>query len=279
MLGSFIDRLRCPFCEVGTVTLRTEDSLGPQAGAGDRIDDGVLSCRSCQRTTQIVDRVWHAMGDHRWEKTPAQISNVVPPTPQLYERLWRVRSLSLLSGRSFPIDEELAELSGAVHPGPGKIFVDVACSEGLYARSLADAGAVVFAVDHSRPFLQRLVHRAGHRPIIAIRALAQHLPLATATLDGAVLGGSLNEIGDQRACLGEMARVTRPGGYSFSMSLTTATTARGRLLQRLLKPTGIVVPTVDETIALHEQAGLSVTGERLDRIVLRVTAQQPAPAL
>ena len=279
MLRSLIDRLRCPFCEVGPLTLRIDDSNDPRGGAGDRIDHGVLSCGSCQRTTQIVDRVWHAMGDHRWEKTPAQISNVIPPTPQLYERLWRVRSLSLLSGRSFPIDEELAELRGAVHPGPGNVFVDVACSEGLYARSLAEAGAAVFAVDHSRPFLQRLVKRAADRPIIAIRALAQHLPLATATLDGAVLGGSLNEIGDQRACLDEMARVTRAGGHSFSMSLTTATTARGRLLQRLLKPTGIVVPTVDETISLHQQAGLHVTSERLDRIVLRVTAERPVSAL
>ena len=237
-----------------------------------RIDNGTLGCAACDRTTEIIDRVWQAMGDRPWSKTLAQLSNVTPPTPQIYERLWRVRSLSILSGRSFPNAEELNELALALRPEAGKVFVDVACSEGLYARALAARGATVIAVDHSRPFLRRVLHRAGDLPIVAVRALAQHLPIISGGLDGAGMGASLNEIGDQSTAVGEMARVLLPAGAVFSMSLTTATTSFGRLIQRVLGPAGITMPTADATVEMFERAGLTIDSRRLDRIVLRVAA-------
>ncbi len=267
MLRSLLPLLRCPFCAAGPVSA-TQIVTADDA----RIDNGTLGCAACGRSTEVVDRIWHAMGTHTWSKTLAQISNVTPPTPQLYERLWRVRSLSLLSGRSFPNNEELDELTDALRPGAGKVFVDVACSEGLYARALATRGATVIAIDHSRPFLRRVIHRAGDLPIVAVRAMAQHLPIVSGGLDGAGMGASLNEIGDQPTAVAEMARVVRPGGAVFSMSLTTATTRRGRIIQRMLAPSGITVPTADATVEMFEQAGLTVDSRRLDRIVLRVAA-------
>ncbi len=270
MLHSLLPLLRCPFCTEGPVREhRIVD------GDDVRIDNGTLVCAACERTTDVIDRVWQAMGIHTWSKTLAQMSNVTPPTPQLYERLWRVRSLSLLSGRSFPNDEELHELTDALRPEAGKVFVDVACSEGLYARALAARGATVIAIDHSRPFLKRVIHRAGDLPIVAVRAMAQHLPIGSGGLDGAAMGASLNEIGDQVAAVGEMARVVRPGGAVFSMSLTTATTRFGRVVQRGLAPAGISVPTADATVEMFEATGLRVDSRRLDRIVLRVAATRP----
>ena len=215
------------------------------------------------------------MGNAKWSKTVAQISNVTPPTPQLYERLWRVRSLSLLSGRPFPNVEELSELLESLKPEPGRVFVDVACSEGLYARALAARGATVFAVDHSKPFLRRVNERSGELRVVAVRALAQSLPVCTAALDGAAMGASLNEIGDQAAAVSEMGRVVRPGGAAFSMSLTTATTPRGRFVQRLIGPLGITTPTTETTLEFFELAGLRLQSHKLDRIVLRVSAIRP----
>ena len=267
MLHSLLPLLRCPFCAEGPVK-----ASGNVGGDDLRIDNGTLACAACGRTTEVIGRVWQAMGDHKWSKTLAQISNVTPPTPQIYERLWRVRALSLLSGRSFPNDEELNELADALRPEPGKVFVDVACSEGLYARALAARGATVIAIDHSRPFLRRVIHRAGDLPIVAVRAMAQHLPIVSGGLDGAGMGASLNEVGDQTTAVAEMARVVRPGEAVFSMSLTTATTAFGRLVQRVLGPAGITVPTADATVEMSEQAGLTIDSRRLDRIVLRVAA-------
>ena len=139
-------------------------------------------------------------------------------------------------------------------------------------RALAARGATVIAVDHSRPFLRRVLHRAGDLPIVAVRALAQHLPIVSGGLDGAGMGASLNEIGDQNTAVGEMARVLLPAATVFSMSLTTATTSFGRLIQRVLGPAGITTPTADATVEMFERAGLTIDSRRLDRIVLRVAA-------
>ena len=270
MLRTVLPLLRCPYCDGGPIAVSSVGSADRRLD--DRLDEATLICQACDRTTEVSDRIWHAMGDRTWSKTPAQISNVLPPTPQLYERLWRIRSLSLLSGRAFPVAEELAELRAALRPMAGRVFADVACSEGLYARTLAADGATVFAVDHSRPFLRRTVAHAASLPVVAVRAMAQHLPFVSGSLDGSAMGGSLNEIGDQGDAVSELARIVRPHGPMFSMSLSTATTTAGRLLQRLLGPLGISMASAPATLALFTDTGAEIVDEKLDRIVLRVTA-------
>jgi SAM-dependent methyltransferase len=212
------------------------------------------------------------MGPHSWNKTLAQITNLAPPVAALYEKTWRKRSLTKLSGRPFPLEEELAELAAAVHPVPGATFVDVACSEGLYARALAKQGATVFAVDHSVAFLKRVVKHSGDLPVIAVRAMAQHLPLQPRSVNGAVMGGSLNEIGNRQEAINEMARVIESSGSIFTMSLITALTKPGQLLQKLARITGIEAPSRTDTVQHFTNAGLVVEREALDRIVLRITA-------
>lgn len=215
------------------------------------------------------DGIWDAMGPYRAQRTLAQLSNLVPPTPQLYERLWRVRSVSLLSRGALTLADELAELR-TVMPTVG-IVADIGCSEGLYARTVAAGGPTVVAVDHSRPFLRRVRMHAGALPVVAVRALAQHLPIAEASLDGVMIGGSLNEIGDMAAAAGEMARVAKPGARLFSMSLVHAASRPGRLVQTLVRPTGIVFPTVARTLDLYERAGFRIDSHALDGIVMRIT--------
>ena len=87
--------------------------------------------------------------------------NRLPLVARHYESWWRVRSLGLLSGRPFPLPEELAELSAAIGPPDGLPVVDLARSEALYGRELAAQGAHVVAVDHSRAFLRRAAARAA----------------------------------------------------------------------------------------------------------------------
>lgn len=223
------------------------------------------------------DGVWEALGDGRPSRSPAQLSNIFPPTSLVYERGWRVRSLGLLSHRPFPTTEELAELDVGVGDVDGELVVDVACSEGLYGRHLARRGADVVFVDHSRPFLRRALARSdgegiGDR-VIAMRALAQRLPLQDGVCAAAVMGGSLNEIGDQRGALAEMARVLRPGGRLFSMSLLRSDRPAGRFVQQVLRPSGIAFFSAEETRALLPPT-MRVVQERIDGIVLRLTAEK-----
>lgn len=248
--------LACPYCD----------------GEGLSFDAFRFACGRCGRSTPVIDGIWRAMGDHRRSSTLAQLANYAPPTSRIYERLWRVHSLGLLSGRTFPIAEELGELDVAVPVADGDVVVDVACSEGLYGRHLAGRGATVIAVDHSLPFLRAARRRATHEGIVLalVQAEAQHLPVVTGALSAAVMGGSMNEIGDQAAAGREMARVVRSGGRGFDMSLVRATRGRGRALQAALRPSGITFPTLAARLAVYQGAGFTVTSHRLDRVVSRV---------
>jgi len=241
-------------------------------------DDGTVRCEA-GGVLPWHDGVLDAMGGDRPHLSVAQLSNLVPLTPLVYERFWRVRSLGLLAGRPFPIEEELAELAAAVGEVTGGLVVDVAASEGLYGRHLAARGADVVMVDHSAPFARRARDRAAAELIadrvLPVRARAQRLPVRTGAADAAVMGGSLNEIGDLRGALAEMGRVVRPGGRIFTMSLVRASSTPGRLLQAALGPSGIVFPTVEETRSLFPP-GVRIVEERLDGVALRITAEVDA---
>lgn len=262
-LDLVLDALACPFCAAGGLEV-----IGTRARAE-------LRCPVCGRTTRWHDGIWHAMGDHRPPLTPAQITNVFP-TPWFYDRVWRPGASARFSGGTVSLAAEMDELTAATDPGPGTVFVDVGCSEGRYARALAERGAAVLAVEHSLPFLQRLARTAQARslPIVPVRALAQHLPIRPGGVGGAVLGGTLNEIGDIEAAVTELGRVVAPGGRVFSMSLTRAATLPGRLLQRLIRPNGIVFPTEDWTVDAWRAGGFEITDVRRDGVLLRVSGRR-----
>ncbi len=229
---------KCPWCEVPA--------------------DLSLPCPSCARLSPSDSGqppIFDAMGRRRAPLTIAQIANVTWPTPSLYERVWRRRSLSLLSGRPFPIAEELAELQAAVSvvfdptaalsaSSSRGLAVDIGCSEGLYTRHLASHGWQVVAVDHSRGFLvrarQRIVNeQVDPTRVTLVRAVAQQLPIVSGSVDAVAIGGSLNEIGDASAAMAEVARVLRPGGVLFSMHLVAAQQRLGRSMQTAARAAGI----------------------------------------
>jgi demethylmenaquinone methyltransferase/2-methoxy-6-polyprenyl-1,4-benzoquinol methylase len=98
----------------------------------------------------------------------------------------------------------------ALELGPGQRCLDLAAGTGVSTEELARSGAYVVGVDLSLGMLQ-----VGHRtrpavPLLAGDALA--LPFADATFDAVTISFGLRNIVDTAGALGEMARVTRPGG-------------------------------------------------------------------
>lgn len=65
--------------------------------------------------------------------TLAARTNLWPLTALGYE-VWRQRALTLLSGRPFPLNEELSLMLKRVQPVTGQVFLDLGTSTGLYAR-------------------------------------------------------------------------------------------------------------------------------------------------
>jgi SAM-dependent methyltransferase len=191
----------------------------------------------------------------------ANLTNFLPGAGLLYEPLWRVRSLTLLTGEPFPNERELEIITDLVRAERGGRYLDLGCSAGLYTRSLAatlgDHGDVV-GTDISPSMLgeaSRRAHKLGVTTSFA-RADAENLPFAEASFAGAVCGGSLNEFGDPARTLRESSRVLEPGGRVAIMGILKAQTLRGRRLQRFLSTGGVRFFEPEEVLSLLDHAGL-----------------------
>ena len=128
----------------------------------------------------------------------------------------------------------------------------------LYARTLAEPGTTVAAIDHSLPFLRegrRLAHERGRR-ISFVRASAQALPFVSGKAAGVGMGGSLNEIGNQHRALDEVRRVLRTDGRFFCMNLVAATSGWGGQIQRLLGTGGVEFFGLESFNRMAEASGL-----------------------
>ncbi|MBV9792151.1 MAG: class I SAM-dependent methyltransferase [Chloroflexi bacterium] len=252
MYPEVVPVVRCPNCTAHPLTL-----LGPLYEDGE-IVVGALRCEFCAVQTPIREGIWDALNDRLLPLTPAQITNYLPPAARLYEPLWRWNALTLMSGRRFPLREELTLLRGLIQPRPDRFYLDVACSAGLYARTLAAPGAIVAAVDHSWAMLREARRQARERGlrISYMRASAQALPVVNGAAAGVVMGGSLNEIGDQHAALCEIRRVLEPDGQFFCMNLVKATSGWGRVLQSGLSTGGVDFPKLATLNQWFDRAGL-----------------------
>ncbi len=203
--------------------------------------------------------------------SPAQRSNFLWPTTAFYEQVWRVRSLSLLAGEPFPVRREIGIVNRWLRPERGGVFVDVGTSHGLYARNIANglrqsgATGTIIALDIALPMLQRareLMMQKGYATIDLVRARGQAIPVADGSVDGIVNGGTFNEMGQQAQALAEVRRVLKPDGRFICMSLLASATRGGRAMQRALHgSSGLLFPTVAETNALYQDAGLTITDQ------------------
>lgn len=164
-------------------------------------------------------------------------------TARAYEPLWRHRSLGLLSRGRFSTARELKALVAWTAPVAGAEVLDVGCSAGLYARTLAAAGARVHALDASRAFLEeaaRLAARDGVR-LTLVQGDAHALPFPDGRFDLVVVGATLNEVADPPRAVAEIARVLRPGGRVWFMFARRAGPL-GRPFQALLRWGGLRFP-------------------------------------
>jgi SAM-dependent methyltransferase len=235
--------------------------------------EGILYCTQCHRRYTVSDGIADLLGSYL-PTSLAQFTNILPLTAWGYERTWRPRALTLLSGEDFGYARELPLIVTMLAPQRGGLFIDIACSNGLYARaicpSLGDQSGVVVGIDHSLPMLReaRSIARRERLPISYVRASAQALPFATAIAAGVTMGGSLNEIGDAPQALHEMRRVLNDDGRGVLMNLVRSTTRPGAAIQRMLGLGGIEflpLPTLNEAIT---EAGFCIEQQQQHGVVV-----------
>jgi demethylmenaquinone methyltransferase/2-methoxy-6-polyprenyl-1,4-benzoquinol methylase len=118
----------------------------------------------------------------------------------------------------------------------GMAAVDVACGSGSLTRLLGDAvgpSGCAIGIDVSEAMLREAAGRVGPSSIRYERADALALPLDDATVDAATIAFGLRNVANYRACLAEMARVTRPGGRVVVLEIATPSGGLGRWFAEL----------------------------------------------
>jgi ubiquinone/menaquinone biosynthesis C-methylase UbiE len=96
-------------------------------------------------------------------------------------------------------------------PAPGSIYLDIGCGAGTYSRWLAQQALRVVGIDYSLPTLHKATARSGAGISFCV-ADATRLPVADASVDGALCLGVLQALRDSESIVAELARVIRDGG-------------------------------------------------------------------
>lgn len=233
--------LHCPGHPQYPLTLAPGAHYAPDGA----VERGQLVCAACRRSYAIRFGIADLLGRYAPPDSVTQLINYLPPTAWGYERLWRRHSLTILSGEAFSNERELALVTGLTAPERGGLYLDIACSTGLYARALEQARRTipghVVGIDHALPMLKeaRTRARAAGLAISFVRTKAQALPFADGAAAGIVMGGSLNEIGDTTTALREIRRLLDSHGRCVLMNLVRANAPAGRTLQSVLSPAGL----------------------------------------
>jgi demethylmenaquinone methyltransferase / 2-methoxy-6-polyprenyl-1,4-benzoquinol methylase len=105
-----------------------------------------------------------------------------------------------------------------VEAGPGQLVLDLAAGTGTSSRAFTAAGARCVACDFSLGMLRVGARRPADAATAATAGLrfvagdALALPFADGTFDAVTISFGLRNVADTGQALGELLRVTRPGG-------------------------------------------------------------------
>src|SRR5215212_9272656 len=101
--------LKCPLC--GRSGLRLAGGAGEiMANGQETIVTGTLECPACRTHYAIQDGILNFLPVRAGNIGPGQRTNHLRLTAWGYERFWRLKALTLLSGRAWPPEEELAAI-------------------------------------------------------------------------------------------------------------------------------------------------------------------------
>lgn len=193
----------------------------------------------------------------------AERSNLWRVTALVYEPLWRKYSTGILTRGAWSLREECDIVTEMLKPVRGASYLDLGCSTGVYSRAVLEreqeSGMIL--VDYSLPMLERarMKTRSDAR-VVYLQCDAAALPLPANSMDGAVMGGTLNELSEPEQVLSELARVLKKGATAVIMHLVR--TGSPALLTRMLSPGGVWIPDEKDADVLFQSAGFDLADSR-----------------
>lgn len=210
----------------------------------------------------VTRNIIELLGKNLPSTTLAQNSNFIGFTADAYEEYWRNSSIKLISGEDFSIEDEKHRLISWFKPVAGELYLDLGCSTGLYARTLATKSpdSSIIALDFALPMLRKAREKSASEnlDIYLLQANAEDLPFFSSTFDGITIGGTLNEFKDPVKALYEARRVLNKNGRMFVMYLLKADSIFGSSLQMLTGVGGISFWNLKESEELFNRTGFKV---------------------
>ena len=295
MLLDLLPLFRCPTCKS---TLRV---VAADAEKNGRVRDGRLHCTdpACAKSYPIKNGIVNFLPHGPGFMMPGTATNHLPLTAWGYERFWRLRALSLLTGEDFSPERELGLIRHAIFTGLDPalakprdthmaVYLDHACSTAFYgraiAKSLQDCAAAtpdpvllhtpghVIALDFSMPMLKeaaKYIARDGLSDMFTlVCARAENMPFDDGVFAGIADGGSLNEFADPPRAVQEVSRTLHPAGRAAFMVQMAAQAGRGRLLNKALSLTsGLHFYDLAPLNRMFAAANLAPTEQHIYRLV------------
>lgn len=139
-------------------------------------------------------------------KDPRRVSGMFDEVAPGYDRTNTVLSLG---------NDQLWRVATtrAVAPRAGQRILDLAAGTGASSVSLARSGATVVAADFSPGMIAEGRRRHSGIPNLSfVEADATALPFADAEFDAVTMSFGLRNVNEPKKALGELLRVTKPGG-------------------------------------------------------------------
>lgn len=100
-----------------------------------------------------------------------------------------------------------------VEPQKGERILDVGCGTGIFTVDLLDAGAYVTGLEISLPMLRHAVKKLRGYPFGPVRGDMRWLPFSDECFHKTVSVTAIEFIEEAESAVGELFRVTRPGGW------------------------------------------------------------------
>jgi ubiquinone/menaquinone biosynthesis C-methylase UbiE len=97
-------------------------------------------------------------------------------------------------------------------PGSGEVILDAGCGTGIFTSDILAAGSKVCGLDLSLPMLRYGKKKAGQAPCEVVVGDVLTLPFPGEVFDKVVSITALEFVGNARAAVDELFRVTRRGG-------------------------------------------------------------------
>lgn len=106
-------------------------------------------------------------------------------------------------------------------PFQGETILDAGCGTGLFTSDILASGSIVVGLDQSLPMLHKANRRCASLPFFALAGDMISLPFKDEAFDKSVSVTALEFIGDARAAVAELFRVTRKGGLVVVATLNS----------------------------------------------------------